>query len=97
MNEINLNPLGRSVGLEKSYSAGQQKNVSSRNNDQDTVELSALPDLSAIEAAVEEEFTQRRNNLEEKVNSASYPPLETIDRLAAMFAMNLETDDQPLS
>jgi hypothetical protein len=90
MNEINLNSLSRAAGVDKNFSAGAQKNVQRNVDDQDSVQLSSIPDLSAIEAAIENEFASRRASLEEEARAENYPPLETIDRLAAMFALNLE-------
>lgn len=93
MNDINLNALSRPLGVDKTYSAASQKQVKrSGGDDRDTVQLSKVPDLSATEAAVEKEFAEMRSKFEDDVNSENYPPLETIDRLAAMFAINLESE-----
>ncbi len=94
MNEINLNPLSRSAGIDKPFNAvGSPKNVNLKtaNSEPDSIQFSKLPDLSSAEQAVEEEFSSLRANLESDANSASYPPLETIDRLAHMLAINLDS------
>ena len=93
MNEINLNALSRSVGIDKSLnSVANFKNVSPEKakTELDSVQFSNLPDLSAAEHALEEEFAAARSNLQNSANSASYPPLDTIDRLAAMLAIHLD-------
>ena len=90
MNEINLNALGRSSGIDKALgSAGPHKNVSQNNASvgSDSVQISKLPDLSQAEEALEEEFAALRAKFEEMTKSAAYPPLETIDRLARMLAV----------
>jgi hypothetical protein len=90
MNEININGLNRSAGIDKSYSSGNQKPVKRSVDEQDSVELSTIPNLSQIEAAIEEEFAAKRKRLEDSVSSEEYPALETIDKLAAMFAVNFD-------
>ena len=88
MNELELNGLGRPAPPEKSInSVSGRKDVrpASTTPAQDTVELSDLPDLSALEAAVEKDFVVKRSGLEGRLGSA-YPPLETVDRVAAMLA-----------
>lgn len=92
MNDLNINALSRSLGVDKTYSAANQKHVKRAGDEPDTVQLSKVPDLSAVEAALEEEYSGLRSKLENDANSESYPPLETIDRLAAMFAINLNSN-----
>ncbi len=92
MNEINLNPLSRSVGVDKSSSstaAQKNANVQKSSSDSDSMEFSQLPDLSAVEESLEQEFSGQRLRLEKDANSPSYPSLEMIDRLATMLAINL--------
>ena len=92
MNEINLNPLSRSAEIDKSSSTvAKLKNVSPRKLDAefDSVQLSKLPDLSSAEGVLEDEFANLRARLKDEVDSPGYPPLETIDRLAHMLAVNL--------
>lgn len=95
MNDININALSRSLGVGQTYSAANQKPVKRGGDEPDTVQLSKPPDLSAIEAALEEEFAGIRSKMEDDVNAENYPPLETIDRLAAMFAINLKSEKKP--
>jgi len=92
MSEINnINTaLSRSVGVDKTYSAANQKPAKQAGDDRDTVQLSKMPDLSAIEAKLEREFQDRVSQLEDEVNSESYPPLKIIDGLAEMFAIKLK-------
>jgi hypothetical protein len=95
MNEINLNPLNRPIGIDKaSNSAAAQKkaNVNQGVFEADSTQFSQLPDLSAAEEALEKEFAGLRSKLESEVDSPNYPPLETLDRLAAMLAVNLGPD-----
>ena len=99
MNEINLNALSRSAGFDKPInSVANPKNVNSKkaNAEPDSIQFSKLPDLSSIEQALEEEFAGLRATLEEDAKSASYPPLETIDRLAHMLAVNLNSQKSDL-
>ena len=94
MNEINLNALSRSVGIDKSLnSVSNPKNANPKqaNTELDSIQFSQLPDLSSVEHAMEEEFAAKRANLQDAANSPSYPPLETIDRLAHMLAINLDS------
>jgi hypothetical protein len=88
MNEINFSASNPTPRMDKTLSsAGQQKNISeNKETVGDSVELSRLPDLSKVEAAVEDEFASLRAKFEEQAESAAYPPLETIDRLARMLA-----------
>ena len=91
MNEIELSGLGRSAGVEKPVvSATSRKDVSppAAVSAQDTVELSDLPDLSSVEVAVEQDFAKKTKALEGALAN-SYPPLDTIDRVAAMLAGTL--------
>lgn len=99
MNEINLNALSRSAGFDKPLnSVANPKNLNSKkaSPEPDSIQFSKLPDLSSVEAALEEEFASMRANLEDDAKSASYPPLETIDRLAHMLAMNLNSQKSEL-
>lgn len=96
MNEIQINALSRSLGVDKTFSNSKQRAAEHTGERQkDTVQLSRVPDLSAIEAALEDEFASIRTKLEAEAESPSYPPLETIDRLAGLFAMNLKGDADP--
>jgi hypothetical protein len=93
MNEINLNPLSRPVGIDKpSNSAASQKNanVMKTSLEPDSTQFSQIPDLSAVEEALEKEFAGLRSTLAQDAESPGYPPLETIDRLAAMLAVDLD-------
>lgn len=93
MNEINLNPLSRSVGVDKSSSstaAPKSSNIQKSSSDSDSMEFSQLPNLSAVEESLEQEFAGSRLRLEKDANSPSYPSVEIIDRLAAMLAINLD-------
>lgn len=93
MNEINLNPLSRSAGISKpSNPPAIQKNANLKTNslEADSTQFSKLPDLSAVEESIEKEFEGLRSNLEADADSPSYPPLEVIDRLAVMLAVNLD-------
>ena len=95
MNEINLNPLSRPVGIDKpSNSAAAQKsaNVKKPSLEADSTQFSQVPDLSAVEEALDKEFAGLRSKLAQEVDSPGFPPLETIDRLAAMLAVNLDQD-----
>ena len=97
MNEINLNAMNRSVGIERSLSvAANQKSASIKrpSAEPDSVEFSHLPDLSTADEAVEKEFASYRAKLQESADSPLYPPLETIDKLAAMLAIELPTDKE---
>ena len=88
MNELELNGLGRPTPPDKlvnSVTGRKDVRPPSTAPAQDTVELSDLPDISALEAAVEKDFVVKRSGLEGKLGSA-YPPLETVDRVAAMLA-----------
>lgn len=90
MNEINLNAMGRSSGLDRALSSvNQHKNAPPQGAPvgNDSVQLSHVPDLSQAEAAVEDEFAALRARFEDVGDSAAYPPLETIDRLARMLAI----------
>ena len=94
MNEIELSGIGRPAGVEKPVNsvvsrkdAGSVASVPA----QDTVELSDLPDLAAIEAAVEQDFAAKRTSLQGALAN-TYPPLETIDRVAAMLAGTLASN-----
>jgi hypothetical protein len=92
MNEINLNALSRFTGTEKSLSStANSNNPSSKKveTEVDSVQFSKLPDLSFAEKALEDEFAESRVRLKDEVESPSYPPLETIDRLAHMLAVHL--------
>ncbi|MBM3834498.1 MAG: hypothetical protein FJ403_14755 [Verrucomicrobia bacterium] len=91
MSDINLNALSRSPGIEKtSNPVAPHKNGSAKTASlgADSIQFSQLPDLSAIEEAVETEFAVLRSNLEEEAASPAYPPLEMIDRLSAMLAIS---------
>ncbi len=92
MNELNVNALNRSGGIDKTTSAAAQKNANARKNSLqvDSAEFSQLPDLSHVEHALESEFATRRANLEGSANSPSYPPEDVIDRLAVMLASRFD-------
>ena len=92
MNEINLNALNRFAGVDKPLgSISNQKSIGAKKEAEvDSVQLSNLPDLSALEKATEEGFAAQRASLAGTVNSEYYPPLDTIDRLAAMLAIDLK-------
>lgn len=94
MSEINLNALSRSLGVDKTYSTSNQKDVKRTRDDRDTVHLSRVPDFSALEAALEDEFAAIRSKFEGETNLEKYPPLETIDRLSRMFALNISSDNK---
>ncbi len=88
MNDINLNGLSGSGGIGRPLNAtANQKstNVKNASSPSDSAEFSRLPDLSAVERTVEEDFASLRSSLQETVNSELYPPLETINKLAAML------------
>jgi hypothetical protein len=92
MNEINLNPLSRPVGIDKpsnSATAHKSANVNKTSLEADSTQFSQVPDLSTVEEALEKEFAGMRSSLAEDADSPGYPPLETIDRLAAMLAVSL--------
>ena len=92
MNEINVNAFSRPAGIEKPQnSAANQQSASSRKalSGEDSVQFSEFPDLSKVEQSLEHEFTALRTGLEGEVSSSGYPPVETIDRLAAMLAAKL--------
>ena len=90
MNEIELSGIGRPAGAEKpSISVGRRDaSPAPAASGQDTVELSSLPDVSLIEAEVEHDFATKTHGLQGAIAN-SYPPLETIDRVAAMLAGTL--------
>ncbi len=97
MNEINLNALNRSLGVGRALSAAaNQKNDSIKSTPvgSDSVEFSHLPDFSKADHAVEAEFASRRSSLQDTSDSALYPPLETIDKLAAMLAIDLRPNQK---
>ena len=91
MNEIELSGLGRPPGVEKSLNpVANRKEIApvAKTPAQDTVELSDLPDLASLEASVEQDFAAKRSELQ-GAQSSTYPPLDTIDRVAAMLAGTL--------
>jgi len=93
MSEINLNGVSGStggIGRPLSAAASQKSgNVVRPSVAADSAEFSQLPDLSLLENAVEKEFEGLRSRLQEAANSELYPPLETIDKLAAMLALDV--------
>ena len=95
MNEINLNALGGSTGIGRSLDqVAHQKNIPVKKPliTDDSAEFTQLPDLSAVEKSVEDDFTDLRSRLRGVAGSELYPPLETIDKLAAMLAIDLHAD-----
>jgi hypothetical protein len=98
MSEINLNGISGSTGIGRSLStAPSHKNGNvTRSSGSDSAEFSNLPDLSTFENAVENEFESQRSRLQCVADSDLYPPLETIDKLAAMLALEATSDpDKP--
>lgn len=98
MNEIDVSGLGRPTGAEKPLNpAVGRKDIrpTTAAPAQDTVELSDLPDLSSIESAVERGFETKTSELAGALSN-QYPPLDTIDRVAAMLAGSLSSStEQP--
>ena len=95
MNEINLNALAGSMGIGRSLdSVANQKNIPVKRPSiaSDSAEFSQLPDFSAAEKSIEDDFADLRSRLQGAADSELYPPLETIDKLAAMLAMDLDAD-----
>ena len=95
MNEINLNALGGSMGIGRSLDpVAHQKNIPVKKPfiTDDSAEFTQLPDLSGVEKSVEDDFTDLRSRLQGAADSELYPPLETIDKLAAMLALDLDAD-----
>ena len=96
MNEINFDPSSRTFAVDKSSNGRATQEHANPNNvspGSDSAEFSHPPDLAAIEAQVEEDFAQLRSHLQDSANSAAYPPLETIDRLAAMLGGDLTAEN----
>ena len=92
MSEINLNGVGGSLGMGRSLnSAGSHKSVPASKVPvaSDSAEFSNLPDLSTFDETVESEFETLRSRLQDSADSETYPPLDTIDKLAAMLAMEI--------
>lgn len=95
MSEINLNGVSGSAGISRSLNAaGGQKTNSVPNPaaGADSAEFSHLSDIESVDNAVEKEFETLRSRLQESANSELYPPLETIDKLAAMLAIEVSPD-----
>jgi len=94
MSEINLNGASGSTGIGRSLNAGPSHKSGSvtRTSGDDSAEFSQLPDFSAIESAVEKEFESQRSRLQAAADSELYPPLETIDKLSAMLALDVAPD-----
>jgi hypothetical protein len=95
MSEINLNGVGGSSGIGRPLgaAAGQKNgNVLRPSTEADSAEFSQLPDLADFENAVEKEFEGLQSSLRAAANSEFYPPLETIDKLAAMLAIEVKAD-----
>jgi hypothetical protein len=91
MNEINLNPLSRPAGIDKPSAATQKSaNVKNPSLEADSTDFSQVPDLSSVEEALEKEFAGLRASLANDADAPGYPPLETIDRLAAMLAVSID-------
>lgn len=96
MSEINFDPSSRSFAVDKASNGRATHKNANLNNvspGSDSAEFSHPPDLAAIEQQVENDFAQLRSDLEDSVNSVAYPPLETIDRLAAMLGVDLQAQD----
>ena len=93
MNEININALSRSVRIDKAPGSANPKrvNVNQSGTESDSVQFHELPDLANVEKGLEEHFSALRSNLEEKATTENYPPLKTIDRLAHMLAITLDS------
>lgn len=92
MNEINLNALSGPIDIGRSPNAAVGPKKSGNKPafaGTDSAEFSKLPDLSEIDQAVDGEFSDLRSRLQKSVDSELYPPLETIDKLAAMLAVDL--------
>ena len=92
MSEINLNGVGGSLGVGRALnSAGSQKSTAASKVSvaSDSAEFSNLPDLSTLDESVESEFEALRSRLQNSADSELYPPLDTIDKLAAMLAIEI--------
>ena len=95
MNEINLNALGGATGIGRSLDAvANQKSIPVKKPSlaDDSAEFTQLPDFTVVEKMVEDEFADLSSRLQGVADSELYPPLETIDRLAAMLAIELDAD-----
>ncbi len=99
MNEINLNPLSRSAGIDSPLSSIASHKAAHPNKageELDSIQFSNLPDFSAVEKSMEDEFTSLRDRLQGEASSPDYPALEMIDRLSHMLAINLGTSKKDL-
>ncbi|MBI4658813.1 MAG: hypothetical protein HY735_08220 [Verrucomicrobia bacterium] len=96
MSEINLNSLGGPAETPRSptKAAANQKNQTANGSPSgtDSVEFSKLPDFAQVEQAVEDGYASQRSSLQEDVDSASYPPLVLIEKVAAMLAAEFQRD-----
>ncbi len=95
MSEINLNGVSGSLGAGRSLNATAHPKTTNLNvpaAGSDSVEFSHLPDLSGVDKTVEDDFANLRTHLQESANSDLYPPLETIDKLAAMLAIDFNPE-----
>ena len=95
MSEINLNGVSGSIGTGRSLNATahpKNTNASVPTAGADSVDFSHLPDLSSVEKTVEDDFANLRSRLQESAHSDLFPPLETIDKLAAMLAIDLNPE-----
>lgn len=88
---MDVNGLARPATVEKPLNPAVVQKVAdsiARGLAVDTAEFSHVPDLASLEAAAEPSFASRRSDFG-NVLSNQYPPLDTIDRLAAMLATDL--------
>lgn len=92
MSEININGVGGSFGVGRALGpAGGQKNLAASKAAaaSDSAEFSNIPDLAIFDETVEGEFEAIRSRLQDAADSDSYPPLDTIDKLASMLATEI--------
>ncbi len=102
MSELNINSLGRSLGVEKSFKtpAGQRTDQANSSSAPDSVHLSGDLNISKIakeedELLVEEEFAALRERLRSSVESPGYPPPSTIDHLVSILANEIISGPVP--
>ena len=88
MNEVKLDTLRRSAGVDQTLNSGQAKKAAhpAAVDDRDTSQFSAIPYLTGSEQSVEAEYAARRASLAGAAASPNYPSADVLGNLASIFA-----------